>query len=226
MISVSHVSVLSQDDGAAILTDVSVELDASSTAVIGRNGSGKSTFARLLNGLQMPTDGVVTINGHNTATALKAVRRQVGFVFQNPDLQLIFPTVAEDMGFGLRNQGLSKDEIDRRVLAALANYGLTHLQYQATHSLSGGEKQQVAVAGVLVMSPDIVVCDEPTTLLDLPNTRLINQLLLSLTQQLIVVTHDLDLARACARVIWFEHGRIAFYGDAEAGVRQYVESVR
>jgi len=94
---------------------------------------------------------------------LKAVRRQVGFVFQNPDLQLVFPTVVEDMGFGLRNQGLSADEIDRRVLAALENYGLTHLQHHATHSLSGGEKQQVAVAGVLVMSPDIVVCDEPTT---------------------------------------------------------------
>lgn len=225
MIAIEHVDVFSHNDETAILSDVSLSLSAPSTAIIGRNGSGKSTFARLLNGLQLPDSGTVLIDGENTATAVKSVRRKVGFVFQNPDLQLVFPTVEEDLGFGLRNQGVASAEINQRVSAAMAEYDLTHLRHHATHTLSGGEKQRVAVAGVLLMMPDIVVCDEPTTLLDLPNARLITQLLLSLRQQLIVVTHDLDLARACSEVVWFEHGKVAYHGAAEAGVVSYLESV-
>ena len=225
MISIQHVGVTSSENGKAILTDVSLTLSAASTAIIGRNGSGKSTFARLLNGLQLPRSGEVIIDGESTAASLPSVRRKVGFVFQNPDLQLVFPTVEEDLGFGLRNQGLDPTQVASRVSAVLERFELTHLRHHATHSLSGGEKQLVAVAGVLVMSPIIVVCDEPTTLLDLPNSRLIARLLLSLSQQLVLVTHDLALARQCKEVVWFEHGQVAYQGDSDTGISQYLESV-
>ena len=140
-----------------VLKDVTLTISERRVGVAGANGSGKSTFARLLNGLLIPDEGRVRVDGIDSREDVKALRRRVGFVFQNPDNQIVFPVVEEDIAFGLKNAKLAKDEIPRRVDAVLRRYRLGHLRDQATHLLSGGEKQMLALAAVLVMEPRYVV---------------------------------------------------------------------
>jgi biotin transport system ATP-binding protein len=194
--------------GRVVLDDVSVRLDEARVGVVGANGSGKSTFARLLNGLVVPDIGTVRVAGRDTASDGAAVRRTVGFVFTNPDAQVVMPTVAEDIALSLRRQRLGRAEVDARVQDALAQVGLLGFDDRPSHLLSGGEKQLLALAGVLVARPQVLVCDEPTTLLDLPNTRRVMRILLGLSQQLVMVTHDLDTLEEVDRVLVFERGRI------------------
>ena len=196
-------------------------------ALIGSNGSGKSTFARLLNGLIEPTTGRVLVNGLDTARAGAAVRRQVGFVFTNPDSQLVMPTCLEDIALSLRRT--VKDKRDRlaRAQQILDELGLGDKNDTPVHALSGGQKQMLALAGVLATDPTILVADEPTTLLDLRNTRLVADRLFALSQQLVLVTHDLDLALRCDRALVIEQARVAFDGtpaDAVAFYRATVEA--
>src|SRR5699024_9556675 len=141
--------------------------------------------------------------------------------FTDPDAQIVMPTVAEDVAFGLRRRGLSRAEIDHRVAAALDDVGLTdHAQHPA-HLLSGGQKQLLALASVLVTEPAMLVCDEPTTLLDRRNARAMQLRLVSLPHPLVLVTHDLDAAAAMDRVLVFEHGRIVFDGAPAAAIDHY-----
>ncbi len=211
--------------GRVVLDDVSVRLDEARVGVIGANGSGKSTFARLLNGLVVPDTGTVRVAGRDTSTDGAAVRRAVGFVFTNPDAQVVMPTVAEDVALSLRRHRLGRAEVGARVQEALRQVGLEGFDDRPSHLLSGGEKQLLALAGVLVARPQVLVCDEPTTLLDLPNTRRVMRILLGLSQQLVMVTHDLDTLDDVDRVLVFEHGRIvadAPPGDAIAHYRDLV----
>jgi biotin transport system ATP-binding protein len=191
-----------------VLRDVSLSLTERRIAVVGGNGSGKSTFARLLNGLLVPSEGHVRVDGLDTRTQAKAVRRQVGFVFQNPDHQIVMPTVEEDVAFGLKNLRLGRAEVAARVDEVLRRYGLEALRQQSAHLLSGGEKQLLAVSSVLVMEPRYVVFDEPTTLLDLRNRRRLARIVEELPQTAIVVTHDLDWVRGFERVLVFDEGRV------------------
>ncbi len=211
--------------GRVVLDDVSVRLDEARVGVIGANGSGKSTFARLLNGLVVPDMGTVRVAGRDTSIDGAAVRRTVGFVFTNPDAQVVMPTVAEDVALSLRRHRLGRAEVGARVQEALRQVGLEGFDDRPSHLLSGGEKQLLALAGVLVARPQVLVCDEPTTLLDLPNTRRVMRILLGLSQQLVMVTHDLDTLDDVDRVLVFEHGRIvadAPPGDAIAHYRDLV----
>ncbi|MEJ7635418.1 ABC transporter ATP-binding protein [Aeromicrobium sp.] len=208
-----------------ILHDVSVELTEHRIGLIGSNGSGKSTMARLVNGLVTPSAGTVTVDGIDVADDGPAVRRRVGFVFTNPAAQLVMPTVAEDIALSLRRRVPDKAERERRVTAILDSYGLAHLAASSVHSLSGGQQQLLAIAGVLAIEPTIVVADEPTTLLDLRNSRTVAERLFALEQQLVLVTHDLDLALQCDRVIVVEGGTIGFDGDPAAAVTHYRETV-
>ncbi len=205
-----------------VLRGIDVTLRERRIAVVGGNGSGKSTFARLLNGLQIPTTGDVLVDGLNTRTDGKAVRRRVGFVFQNPDNQIVFPVVDEDLAFGMKNLGLPKDVVARRVDEALARYDLTDLREHPAHLLSGGQKQLLAISGVLVMEPAYIVFDEPTTLLDLRNKRRIAQAIASLDQTAIVVSHDLDLIESFERVLVFEDGRIVVDDRPSVALPRYV----
>jgi biotin transport system ATP-binding protein len=205
-----------------VLRDVSLVLAESKVGVIGGNGSGKSTFARLLNGLVLPTAGRVVVDGLDTRTDVRAVRRRVGFVFQDPDAQIVYPTVAEDVAFGLQNQGVPPDERAERVAEVLARYGLADHADHPAHLLSGGQKQLLAIAGVLVMRPLRVVFDEPTTLLDLANKRRIAQVIDELSQDVVVVTHDLDLLAGFDRVLVFEDGRVVADGAPRETVDWYV----
>lgn len=191
-----------------VLRDISLSLTERRIGIIGANGSGKSSFARLLNGLVLPTSGTVKVDGLDTRSKGKEVRRKVGFVFQNPDNQIVFPTVAEDLAFGMKNLGLAKDEIARRTDAILARYDLSDLRDHPAHLLSGGQKQLLAISGVLVMNPAYLVLDEPTTLLDLRNTRRIADAIATLEQTVILATHDLDLLTDFDRVLVFDEARI------------------
>ena len=191
-----------------VLADVSVRLTEQRVGVIGANGSGKSTFARLLNGLVLPTEGSVRVDGLDARRDGKAVRRRVGFCFTDPDAQIVMPTVAEDIGFGLRRRGLSRQEVAERVRAALATYGLDGHADHPAHLLSGGQKQLLALAAVLVTEPQVLVMDEPTTLLDLRNARMIGRVVAELPQQVVLVTHHLELLEDFDRVLVFDEGRL------------------
>jgi biotin transport system ATP-binding protein len=204
-----------------VLRDLTLQLPERRIGVIGANGSGKSTFARLLNGLVVPTQGRVTVAGHDTRRDGAAVRRRVGFVFTDPDAQIVMPTVAEDVGFSLRRLRLPTSERDRRVREVLDRFGLTEQADQPSHLLSGGQKQLLALAAVLVTEPQVLVCDEPTTLLDLRNTERVSALLRDLPQQVVLVTHHLDLLEGYDRVLVVHDGSVVHDGTPEIAVPFY-----
>lgn len=206
-----------------VLTDVTLELDGPRTAVIGANGSGKSTLARLLNGLVLPRQGTVTIDGLDTRRDGAAVRRKVGFVFTDPDAQIVMPTVAEDVAFSLRRKGFGANDRDEHVREILARFGLSGHADHPAHLLSGGQKQLLAFASVLVTEPEILVCDEPTTLLDLRNARIVMDMIEALPQHVVLVTHDLDQVKAWPRVVVVDEGRVVADGPGETSVLAYRE---
>ena len=208
-----------------VLRDVNLTIAERRVGVIGANGSGKSTFARLLNGLLIPDEGTVTVDGIDTREDVKSVRRRVGFVFQNPDNQIVFPVVEEDVAFGLKNLKLAKDEIERRVDAVLRRYRLGHLRDRPTHLLSGGEKQMLAISAVLVMEPRYLVLDEPMTLLDLRNKELIIEIVRAIEQPVVLVTHELDHLRDFDRVIVFDDGGVAADGAPDAAIGEYLRAM-
>ena len=204
-----------------VLDGIDLTLTERRIGIVGANGSGKSTLARLFNGLVLPTGGTVTVDGLDTAQHGKQVRQKVGFLFTDPDNQIIMPTVAEDIAFSLRRSGLSKSDIDARVAASLAQFDLTDHADHPTHLLSGGQKQLLALAAVLIRRPEILVADEPTTLLDLRNARLVADLLAALPQQVIVVTHHLHLLAAFDRVLLIEAGRVVADGPPADTAARY-----
>jgi biotin transport system ATP-binding protein len=204
-----------------VLADVDLHLTERRIGVVGANGSGKSTFARLLNGLVMPTTGAVLVDGLDTRNAVREVRRRVGFVFQDPDAQIVHPTVAEDAAYGLENQGVPAAERAERVAEVLDRYGLAGHADHPAHLLSGGQKQLLAIAGVLVMRPVRIVFDEPTTLLDLVNTRRVAQVIEELEQRAVVVTHDLDLLEGFDRVLVIDGGRVVEDGPPDSSIAAY-----
>ncbi len=203
------------------LRDVTLDLTEGKVAVLGANGSGKSSLARLLNGLVLPSVGSVEVDGLDTRRHGAAVRRRVGFVFTDPDAQIVMPTVAEDVAFSLRRLNLTPDDAGRRVDETLRRFGLDGHADHPAHLLSGGQKQLLAVAAVLVTEPDVLVCDEPTTLLDLRNTRMVSDLLLGLEEQVVLVTHDLDLVDGWDRVLVVDEGRVVADGSAAESVAFY-----
>ncbi|XVQ06643.1 energy-coupling factor ABC transporter ATP-binding protein [Spirillospora sp. CA-255316] len=208
-----------------VLHDISLRLEERRIGLIGANGSGKSTLARLLNGLIVPDSGQVLVDGLDTGKQGRAVRRKVGFVFSNADTQIIMPTVAEDVTVGLRNRGLSKEEVAARVTAVLARYGLADHHDHPAHLLSGGQKQMLALAAVLVTEPEILVCDEPTTLLDRRNVRIVVETLRSLSQQVILLTHQLETLAGFDRVLVVSDGRILFDGAPGDAIDRYIELI-
>lgn len=208
-----------------MLQGLDLRLTERRVGVVGGNGSGKSTFARLLNGLLVPERGRVLVDGRDTRTDARAVRRQVGFVFQNPDHQIVLPTVEEDLAFGLKNLRLPAADIAARVTAALRQHDLEALRHHPAHLLSGGQKQLLALASVLVMEPRYIVFDEPTTLLDLRHKRQLAQAIRALPQTAIVVTHDLELLHDFDRVLVFDAGRIVQDAAPAVALEAYVRSM-
>ncbi|KHK96854.1 cobalt ABC transporter ATPase [Microbacterium mangrovi] len=210
-----------------VLRDVSLDLDARTIAVIGENGSGKSSFARLLGGLIGPTRGTMRILGLDSTAQARELRRRTAIVFSNPDTQILMPTVAEDVAFSLRADRLPRTELRERVAAALDRFGLTELHDHASHDLSGGQKQLLALCGAFIRRPDLVIADEPTAYLDARNARRVaDHLFAPDGHRLVLVTHDLELARRCDTAVLFAHGRVAATGTPSAVVADYEAMLR
>ncbi|MEX6505467.1 energy-coupling factor ABC transporter ATP-binding protein [Jiella sp. M17.18] len=217
-IAIRHAAV--ERSGRTVLSDLDVTLSERRIGVIGANGSGKSTFARLLNGLILPSAGAVSVDGLDTKRQAKEVRRRVGFLFQNPDNQIVYPTVGEDLAFGLKGR-VPKAEIPPLVDATLTRFGLAGFGDRLAHELSGGERQMVALAGVMIMEPSWLVLDEPTTLLDLRNTRRVMAAVAALPQNVVLVTHDLALLDDFDRVLVVDEGRIVCDAAPAAAIAAY-----
>ncbi|MGS2805389.1 energy-coupling factor ABC transporter ATP-binding protein [Nocardia sp. MW-W600-9] len=204
-----------------VLREIDLRITERRVGLIGANGSGKSTLARMLNGLLTPTSGTVTVDGIDAARKGAQVRRKVGFVFTDPDTQIVMPTVAEDLAFSLRRSGLGKSEIAARVTRMLDRFGLSAHADHPAHLLSGGQKQLLAIGSALIREPEVIVADEPTTLLDLRNARRVSETLNSLEQQVIVVTHQLALLDGFDRVVVLDNGSVAYDGPPARAVDAY-----
>lgn len=210
-------------DGTHALRGVDFDLEQGETvALLGANGSGKTTFVLHLNGLLEGSARIrvagLTVERQN----LPEIRRRVGIVFQDADEQLFMPTVLEDVAFGLLNLGATRAVALARAQAVLERVGMLHAAAKPPFHLSAGEKRRVALAGVLAMDPEILVLDEPTTYLDPPGQKELLRLLRGLPQAKLIVTHDVNFARALAtRAVFFESGRIAATGSVAELVARY-----
>jgi len=209
-----------------VLRDVTLDLDARTIAVIGDNGSGKSTFARVVAGLVRRGAGTLEVLGHDPDTDAAAHRRRVALVLSNPDAQIVMPVVADDVAFSLRPQRLPRAERTARVSAALDRFGLADLAERPAYDLSGGQKQLLALCGAFVRDPALVVADEPTAFLDARNARRVaDHLLADGPHRLVLVTHDLALARRCDAAVLFADGRAVAAGAASGVVDRYEEAL-
>jgi biotin transport system ATP-binding protein len=224
-ILLDRVSVRVEVDGRAapktLLEGLSLDLVERRIGIIGANGSGKSTLLRLLNGLVAPSSGTVLVGGSDTVSAVRAVRRRVGFVFTDPLSQLVMPTGREDVELSLRRSVRNPAERRSQAEATLDRFGLVPLADQSIYELSGGERQLLALAAVLAVDPEVLVLDEPSTLLDLRNRELLRRTLAGLRQQVILSTHDLELAQDMDRVLVVHAGRVVFDGAAASAVEHY-----
>ena len=210
-------------DGNTVLQPLTTRLSEQRIGIIGSNGSGKSTTVRLINGLIEPTSGQVLYDDLSPTTQGRDVRKRVGFVFSDAESQIVMPRVSDDVAFSLRRFKLPRDEVRSRVDDALARFELTDLAENSPHTLSGGEKQMLALASVMVIKPDTIIADEPTTLLDLRNRKRIVRELNALEQQLIVVTHDLDMLRDFERVLVIDDGALVYDSNPADAIAFYTD---
>ena len=215
-----------------VLDQVNLDIEAGSfVAILGHNGSGKSTFAKHLNAILLPTSGKVYVDGMDTTDEDKLldIRRTIGMVFQNPDNQIVASVVEEDVAFAPENLGVPSDEIRRRVDEALEAVGMTEYARHAPHLLSGGQKQRVAIAGVLAMRPRCIVLDEPTAMLDPVGRREVLDTVCRLQRELgmtvVLITHHMDEAARAQRLVVMDNGHVVMDGPP-AQVFQNVVGLR
>lgn len=203
----------------SVLDEISLSIERGSfTAVLGHNGSGKSTMAKLLNGLNKPSSGTVTVNGMDTADEKHEfeVRKTVGLVFQNPDNQIVASIVEEDVAFGPENLGVEPKEIRNRVDEALKSVGMYEYRTHAPFKLSGGQKQRIAIAGILAMQPECIVLDEPTAMLDPRGRSEVIETIQRLNREkgmtIVLITHYMDEAALADRVVVMDGGKVILDG--------------
>ena len=187
-------------------------------AVLGHNGSGKSTFAREINALFLPSEGTLKVNGMDTKDEelLWEVRRDAGMVFQNPDNQIIASIVEEDVAFGPENLGFEPAKIRENVDAGLAAVNMEDHRKDSPNKLSGGQKQRIAIAGILAMEPDCIILDEPTAMLDPSGRREVMETIRYLNREkkitIVYITHHMDEARQADRIVVMDHGSVVMSG--------------
>ncbi|MCI6956862.1 MAG: energy-coupling factor ABC transporter ATP-binding protein [Clostridiales bacterium] len=220
MIEFQNVS-FSYDSGHPVVENLNFSIHKGETVgLIGANGAGKSTIMKLLLGL-VTGEGRITVDGLTlNKQNIPVIRKKIGFVLQDSDNQMFMPTVYEDMIFGPRNYGLSKEETERRVDDVLKRLGLQALKYRHDHKISGGEKRMAAIATILAMEPEVILMDEPSTALDPVNRRMVINTIRQLPQTMLIASHDLDMILdTCQRVILLSQGTIAADDDAERILR-------
>ena len=211
----------SYEPGIPVIDNLSFHIRKGETVgLIGANGAGKSTIMKLMLGL-LPAQGEILVEGMPvTKQNLSVIRQKIGFVLQDSDNQMFMPTVYEDMIFGPRNYGLTREEADARVDRVLKELGLESLKYRHNHKISGGEKRMAAIATILAMEPEMIVMDEPSTALDPVNRRRVISTINSRKETKLIASHDLDMILdTCQRVILLNHGRIVADGEAETILR-------
>ncbi|WP_288427885.1 energy-coupling factor ABC transporter ATP-binding protein [uncultured Agrobacterium sp.] len=210
-------------EGRTALAPVNLSLNQHRIGIIGLNGSGKTTFARMINGLTKPSSGQVIVNGLDTVKDADTVLKEVGFVFQNPQNQIILPIIRDDIAFGLKNRAMSKGAVEEAVQAILGRFGIEHLDDRRAHELSGGELQLSALAALTITGPKILIMDEPTNQLDLKNRALVEKTMNGLEQDLVVITHDLPLLESFDRVLLFNQGAVVADGLPSDVISRYRE---
>ncbi|MFQ3546454.1 energy-coupling factor ABC transporter ATP-binding protein [Halobacillus rhizosphaerae] len=214
-----NVSFRYQEDMPWVLNNVSFAIESDEwVAIIGHNGSGKSTIAKLMNGLLFPEKGEVLVDGQSVnEETVWEVRKQVGMVFQNPDNQFVGTTVRDDVAFGMENHGMPRELMVERIKESLQAVGMTDYESQEPHRLSGGQKQRVAIASVLAVSPQYIILDEATAMLDPKGRKEIMQTIRELQHQrnlsLITITHDLQEVTQAGRVIVMNQGEVWLEGS-------------
>ena len=201
-----------------VLDTITLELTQARVGIVGRNGSGKSTLARAFSGLIRPEQGRILINGIDVLNDRKSSLSAVGILFQNPDHQIIFPTVEEEISFGLRQLGHSKADASTKTDETLANFGKSDWAKRPVSTLSQGQRHLVCLMSVLAMAPSVIILDEPFSGLDIPTTRALQKRLNQLDQTLIHITHDPARIADYDRVLWIEGGKIIADGAPETGL--------
>lgn len=209
-------------EGVSILRGISVTASEKRIGIVGRNGSGKSTLARVLCGLIPPSAGRVRIAGIDIARDRKQAIRTVGMLFQNPDHQIIFPTVEEEIGFGLIQLGFSKPEAGQHTRDILGRFGKTHWAETAIEHLSQGQRHLVCLMAVLAMQPKVIILDEPYSGLDIPTTRQLARYLDQVDAALVHISHDPVTLAGYDRVLWMEGGQIEMDGPAAPTLAAFV----
>ena len=221
MIELNNLTVTAKPDDTVLLHDISLRIDASTTAIIGENGSGKSTMAKVLAGL-IDYTGSAKIHDIEVATGRKRLAGRVGMIIANAAAQVIMPSVAEDIELSLRH--LPKDQRKATLDAVLAEHDLVEFADRPALSLSSGQLQRLALASVLATRPDVLIADEPTTMLDARYAKLVaDQLFDNAQRQLVLITHDLDLAARCQDIVWIHDARVAHRGPDS--ITQYLEHI-
>ena len=201
--------------GKVILSGITLHLTEPRIGIIGRNGSGKTTLLRLIAGLVAPTAGAVRVAGIDPFVDRRAMLTRLGILFQNPDHQILFPTVGEELAFGLRQLGHTARQADTAAAQLLAAESRSHWAQAATHTLSQGQRHYLCLLAVLLMGPQVLLLDEPFAGLDLPTQARLARRLAGLSQQIITISHDPATVASCDRVIWLDDGRVQ--GDGAAG---------
>lgn len=212
-------------EGRVVLQDISVETRARRIGIVGRNGSGKSTLARLLAGLIAPTQGSLRINGCDLATDRKAALREVGILFQNPDHQIIFPTVLEEIAFGLRQQGASKRAAEAQAHETLTRFDKEGWRDAYVTTLSQGQKQLLCLMAVSAMAPKLLILDEPFSGLDIPTKAQLARYLGLYRGTLIQITHDPREVETYDEVLWLDQGRLRMHGAVGEVLPAYIEEM-
>lgn len=209
-----------------VFRGLDLRVDQRRVGIIGRNGSGKSQLARLIAGLAAPDEGQVRVGGVDVAKDRKAAIQTVGILFQNPDHQIIFPTVSEELTFGLTAAGQSKDQARLQALEMLARFGRESWVDRPVHGLSGGQRHLVCLMSVLMMAPRLIVLDEPFAGLDMATTLRLGYYLNALEQSLIHISHDLPSLADYDRVIWLERGAVHMDGAPDQVLPEYERQMR
>ena len=204
-----------------VLDDVSFETSQKRVGIIGRNGSGKTSLARALCGIAKPTSGKVNIDGIDVVNDRKNAVSTVGLLFQNPDHQIIFPTVEEEITFGLTQAGVDRASASRKVCEFLRFFGMEDWAERSTNSLSHGQRQLVCLMAILIMQPKVIIFDEPFSGLDIPTALRLERYLSKLTQTLFMITHDPNIIAGYERVFWIEAGKIEMDGGPDEVLPAY-----
>lgn len=213
-------------EGVGVLRNIELFTSARRLGVVGRNGSGKSSLARLVVGLESPDAGTIRVFGGDVAADRAFALQNVGMIFQNPDQQIIFPTVAEEIRFGMENLGWDKQRIDRRTVDVLNEFGAGDWADKPVHTLSHGQKHLVCLLAVLAMEPKLVVLDEPYVGLDIPTAAAMRRLLDRLSQHIMLISHDPADFTGFDELIWLDEGCLKMHDRKDLVLPAFIDAMQ